>query len=226
MISFFNKKILISRADSNLGQELSIKLDKLGAKLVLIGENERKLKETISLLSDNKQVYHYYNFNDAENINELISMLVAYDNIRFDGYIHCEADSIHYNNCYEDFESFLKKDAYFYTSIINYLSQEEYSNNNMSILFLSSNFRKNILERNLLGMANHYAISNLSKILSIKYMHRQVRVNSVLSNFNQVNLNEKDYLNNYLEKTSNVVIYLMSESAKYIVGEEYVVDNY
>lgn len=226
MISFVGKKILISRADSDLGQKLSIKLDNLGAKLVLIGENEKKLKETISLLRNNKQIYHYYKFNDIEKINELISILVSYDNIKFDGYIHCEANSIHYDNCYEDFEFFFKKDAYFYTSMINYLSQDEYSNNNMSILFLTTNLRKNVLERNLLGMANHYAISNLSKILSVKYMHRQVRVNSVLSDFNQVNLNDKNYLNNYLEKTSNVVIYLMSESAKYIIGEEYVVDNY
>lgn len=226
MISFVGKKILISRADSDLGQKLSIKLDNLGAKLVLIGENEKKLKETISLLRNNKQIYHYYKFNDIEKINELISILVSYDNIKFDGYIHCEANSIHYDNCYEDFEIFFKKDAYFYTSMINYLSQDEYSNNNMSILFLTTNLRKNVLERNLLGMANHYAISNLSKILSVKYMHRQVRVNSVLSDFNQVNLNDKNYLNNYLEKTSNVVIYLMSESAKYIIGEEYVVDNY
>lgn len=223
MISFFNKKILISRADSNLGQELSIKLDRLGAKLVLIGENEEKLKEIISLLGDNKQVYHYCKFNNTEKINELISILVHHDNIKFDGYIHCEDNDIYHN--YKD-EDFLKKDALFYTSIIDYLSQDEYSNNNMSILFLSSNFRKNFLEKNLLAIANHYAISNLSKIISLKYMHRRFRVNSILSDFNPIDLNEKDCLNNYLEKTSNIVIYLMSESAKYIIGEEYVIDNY
>lgn len=222
MISFLDKKILITRADSDLGQKLSIKLDNLGAKIVLIGENEEKLKETISLLNNNKQIYHYYDFNNIENLNELISALVNYDNIKFDGYIHIEASSINYDNCYNDFENFLKKDAYFYTSMINYLSREEYSNTGMSILFLSTNLKKNILEKNLLGIANHYAISNLSKSISIKYFNRQIRVNSVLSDSKQIDLDKKDYL----EKTSNVVIYLMSESAKYIIGEEYVIDNY
>ena len=52
------KTILVTGASSGLGREISILLSQLGAKIVLIGRSETRLKETILLLSGKERGFH------------------------------------------------------------------------------------------------------------------------------------------------------------------------
>ena len=52
MICLKNKNIIITGASSGIGQATSILCSKLGARVLLIGRREEKLKEVISEMND------------------------------------------------------------------------------------------------------------------------------------------------------------------------------
>lgn len=210
MISFLEKKILITQADSNLGKKLALKLNNLGAKLVLIGENEIILKEIISITSS-KHTYLRIKIDEFENIDTLISNHIKSATTKFDGYIHCSTF----------LPKYFTSNAHFYIKMIGTICKDDYSNDNMSILLISDNSKNSITDINLSCIASNYSINNLSKIISLKYIHRKARVNTVIIDHVKINIDEENYINNI----SNVGIYLMSDSAKYIIGEEYIIDN-
>lgn len=210
MISFLEKKILITQADSNLGKELSLKLNNLGAKLVLLGENEIILKEIMSI-TNSKHSYLCIKIDEFEDINTLISNHIKSDSTKFDGYIHCSTL----------LPKYFTNNAHFYIKMIETICKNDYSNDNMSILLISDNSKNSITDINLPSMASNYSINNLSKIISLKYILRKIRVNTVIIDNIKINIDEESYINDI----SNVGIYLMSDSAKYIIGEEYIIDN-
>ena len=84
------KKILVTGASSGIGREISIHLSELGAKVVLVARDEDRLKETISLMKQpENHKYFSYDLEDIDNISILISNCIQYDNIKFDGFVHC-----------------------------------------------------------------------------------------------------------------------------------------
>ncbi len=90
MISFKNKKILVTGASSGIGREVAIHLSELEAKVVLIARDEDRLKETISLMKEpKKHKYFLYDLENIDDISTLVTNCVEYDNIKFDGFIHC-----------------------------------------------------------------------------------------------------------------------------------------
>ena len=48
--NLINKTILVTGASSGIGKSIAIECSRMGAKLILIGRNECRLKDTFSLL--------------------------------------------------------------------------------------------------------------------------------------------------------------------------------
>ena len=88
MITFQGKKILVTGASSGIGREISIQLAKLGAKVVLLGRNEEKLKKSLSMLEGIGHKYFVYDLKQIEGIKDIVESFIEYDNIKLDGFIH------------------------------------------------------------------------------------------------------------------------------------------
>lgn len=206
MISFNNKKILITNADTNIGKELSIKLSNLGAELILIGEDKKYLEEIISQLK-NKSTIYKYSFKDSNSFEELTSQLVE-KVIKLDGYIHCNF------LLEQDIKLYKKRNEsnieYYLTVLENIVKND--CSNNISVLLLLNNLDKT-LEHTPQYYYNYYGTSNMAKILSIKYLNKKIRINTILSDTNED------------EKLSNMATYLLSTSSQFIVGELYDISN-
>lgn len=74
--SLKDKTILITGASSGIGRATAIECSKLDAKVILLGRNEDRLKETLSLM-ENQELHTYYkvDLTHDDEVDELVSSL-------------------------------------------------------------------------------------------------------------------------------------------------------
>lgn len=74
-----NKRILITGSSDGLGKELAIAMSKLGAKIILHGRNEEKVKKVFKTLEGNDHSYIISDFNNPEKIAEKFASIKELD---------------------------------------------------------------------------------------------------------------------------------------------------
>lgn len=251
MITFKNKKILVTGASSGIGREVAIHLSELEAKVVLIARDEDRLKETLSLMKQTEiHKYFCYDLENIDDISTLVTNCVGYNNLKFDGFVHCAGVPAIYPLKvldYKKFEKVFKINTYSYLEIIKHLSKKQNSNDEASIIFLSSILEEYPKKAQIPYIISKVSASNISKAISLELQKRKIRVNSVLVgsvHTKMVEDTEKySLLASDVEKgklpehynpmwkllstkeVSNMIIFLLSDSARYIVGENYFIDG-
>ena len=75
------KSILITGASSGIGQATAIECSKLGAKVVLIGRNEDRLKYTLSQMEGEGHKYIVCDLSDSEELNRIIGEIPPLDGL-------------------------------------------------------------------------------------------------------------------------------------------------
>jgi enoyl-[acyl-carrier-protein] reductase (NADH) len=199
MISFKNKKVLIIGNNLGFEKDVAIKLNNLGANILLITQNEILAKETISLLKgDNNRYLNFTNIKDIENSVE-----------NTDIYIHFADEQI--DNLYlidhNKLQNIFNKNVTSYINFIKAISSKKQDVNNLSVLYISSN-------------SNQISGLNMSKTLSLELFEQNIRVNSLaIDNRYKYDFNENS--NELMERISSMASYIVSENAKFIVGEIY-----
>lgn len=199
MISFKNKKVLIIGNNLGFEKDIAIKLNNLGANILLIAQNEILAKETISLLQgDNNRYFNFTNIKDIETSVE-----------NTDIYIHFadEQSDNSYLMDYSNFQNIFDKNITSYINFIKAISSKKQNINNLSVLYISSN-------------SNQISALNMSKTLSLELFEQNIRVNSLaIDNRYKYDFNENS--NDLIERISSMASYIVSEYAKFIVGEIY-----
>lgn len=199
MISFKNKKVLIIGNNLGFEKDVAIKLNNLGANILLITQNEILAKETISLLKgDNNRYLNFTNIKDIENSVE-----------NTDIYIHFadeQSDNLYLMD-YSNLQNIFDKNITSYINFIKVISSKKQNIHNLSILYISSN-------------SNQISGLNMSKTLSLELFEQNIRVNSLaIDNRYKYDFNENS--NELMERISSMASYIVSENAKFIVGEIY-----
>lgn len=199
MISFKNKKVLIIGNNLGFEKDIAIKLNNLGANILLINENESLAKEILSLLQgDNNKYLNFTNIKDIENSVE-----------NTDIYIHFADEQI--DNLYlidhNKLQNIFNKNVTSYINFIKAISSKKQDVNNLSVLYISSN-------------SNQISGLNMSKTLSLELFEKNIRVNSLaIDNKYKYDFNENS--NELMQRVSSMASYIVSENAKFIVGEIY-----
>ncbi len=199
MISFKNKKVLIIGNNLGFEKDVAIKLNNLGANILLITQNEILAKETISLLQgDNNRYLNFTNIKDIETSVE-----------NTDIYIHFadeQSDNLYLMD-YSNLKNIFDKNITSYINFIKVISSKKQNINNLSVLYISSN-------------SNQISALNMSKTLSLELFEQNIRVNSLaIDNRYKYDFNENS--NELMERISSMASYIVSENAKFIVGEIY-----
>lgn len=85
-MDFSNKTIIVAGA-GGIGAATAIKLNSLGARIVLMDVNDDAMNETLALLKGNNQSYHC-DFSDVNGIESVIKNIID-NNGPIDGFVHC-----------------------------------------------------------------------------------------------------------------------------------------
>lgn len=181
MLELTNKKVLIIGASGDVGRATSIKLSELGAKIVLTGRDENKLKQTLSMLKGTGHHYIKFDVTDLENIPKLINDAVAYDDEKLTGLVYA-AGVMPIRPIKSTKSSFLNE-----VMTINYFSfieavrsfSDKRNSSGGSVVVLSSYASINGEKGQLAYAASKGAIDSSIKVLTKELYPKNYRINAI-----------------------------------------------
>ena len=251
MISFVGRKFLVTGASSGIGREICIHLSELGASVVLVARDETRLRETMGLMIEpGRHKYFVYDLENLDEISTLVERCVSFDGAKFDGLVYAAGiPSIYPLKVinYEKIDKTMRINSYAYLQLIKVLSKKQNSNDGASVVFLSSIVTKNYKKAQSLYLMSKISSEVLAKTLSLELSKRKIRINNILvgsthtymldqtqnirdlrdesSNAQEVEHYSETFKMLNPREISNMVLFLLSDSAKYIVGENYCIDG-
>lgn len=228
------KNILITGSTGGIGEITAKYLCKNGYNCVLLGRSEKILKELSQVLNGAQYiVYDLNNLKDIENIFTCISN----KNIKLDGLVHCAGISpllkVEENDI-SVMQNTFNINLFSFIELAKYFIQEKYSNENASIVAISSVVAKVASYRQTLYASSKAGLEVAVKCMSKEFMCRKIRVNCIEPGAVRTQMLEKltkesASLKEKFEKLyplgliepdniAEIVGFLLSTKAKYMTG--------
>jgi oxidoreductase, short chain dehydrogenase/reductase family len=242
--SLEGKKIIITGASSGIGRQCAIDCAKIGAKVVVIGRNESRLEETFSNLVGNGHLSINYDLTNFSQLSALIEGINAKIG-KVDGVVNCAGISttLPYKLLStEKLEEFFKVNVFSAVELTREVIKNKYMNPNGSVIFLSSIMGIVGDSGKALYSMTKGALISACRSLASEYAKRGIRFNCISPGAILTPINEHLPHMSDPEKraileskhplglgtttdVSNACIYLLSDAARWITGQNLVVDG-
>ncbi|KQC34056.1 3-oxoacyl-ACP reductase [Nonlabens sp. YIK11] len=240
IFSLENKTILVTGASSGIGREIAIACSNFGAKVLILGRNIERLKQTLSLLVGDGHSYHSLDLNDDKLVLEFCN-----SSIEIDGLVH--SAGIVKSQLF----SFLKEESFRHildTNLVapvmltKHLLKKKKINKESSIVFLSSISGPVVTYiGNSAYSASKSALCGIAKTMALELASKGIRVNTIMpamietelissidSSKEDIELDKKNYpLGDYgkPEDVAFSVIFLLSKASKWMTGTDLKLDG-
>jgi len=245
MINFKDKKILVTGASSGIGRQIAVRLSELGASVALIARDEARLKQTLSMMKEPaKHKIFAYDLQDIDGIAQLVSDCVKFDGVKFNGCVHAAGIPAIYPIKildYTAFEKAFKINAYSFIELVKQVAKKQNSNDNASAVFLSSILTKTATKGQLPYIISKGSLDIAAKAISNELLKRNFRINTVITGAvmtkmveetdtyrtlsNEARTPPENFKILSADEAANMVLFLLSDSARYVVGENYFIDG-
>lgn len=244
MISFSSdQKFIVTGASSGIGKSIALLLNELGASVVAIGRNldrlndlKRRAKTPESIFLEQKDLTE-----DVENLTIYVKSLKERYG-KFSGLAYCAGvTDVTPFKCLdmENVESIFKIDYYSPLFFVKgFLDKRNNIGKGTSVVLLSS-FAGSIAIKGMVAYCGaKAALINSSKVIAKEYALAGLRINTVspsdietpmtqtgeIKNFVEDRLSQYPFGVGKPEDVANMVIFLLSDKAKWITGQDYVID--
>lgn len=234
------KTILVTGASSGIGRATAIECSKMGAKVIITGRNEERLRETQRnlLMADHKFIVS--DLGEEKGIHNLVSQLPT-----IDGIVHCAGITSNLPFQFatrEKFDSIMDVNFYAPVEISRLTIKNKKLNKNSSIVFISSIsgvFTSSVALS--IYSASKGAINGLIKGLALDMALKGIRVNSVNPGIVETNIFDSGIIttdqlaiemNKYPlkrfgkpEEVAHAVVYLLSDASSWVTGANLLIDG-
>jgi len=244
LVDLSNKHIVITGASSGIGREVALLVNKLGAKVSLIGRKKDLLESLIQDLQVGENQFYEFDVTNFNDIDNLVSRIVATNGL-IDGFVH--SAGIEMTRPLK----MLKIEHYREVFDINTISALEITKSitkntnistNASIIYISSIV-------GILGQpgktaysASKGALIAAAKCLALELAPKGIRVNTILPALVETDMSSKilaslseEGKNNILKMhplgfgrpidIANSAAFLLSSAARWITGSEFLIDG-
>lgn len=244
--SLREKSILITGASSGIGRQCAIECSKMGASVVLMGRNEERLNQTLSLMQ-NRQKHLALTLDLVKYVavEEKVKEIVA-GRGKFDGLINCAGVSttLPLNTLTPGMmEQFFQINVIGAVNLTKQvLKSAHFSDKGGSIIFISSVMGTAGEKGKSVYSMTKGALNAATKSLSLEYAPRKIRINCispgvVVSPMSQSAVYSRDQKGldritelhplglGKPEDVANACIFMLSDASRWITGTNIIVDG-
>ncbi len=242
--SLDGKTIVITGASSGIGAQCAVDCSIGGAKVVLIGRNNERLQETLQRLNGNDHMICQFDLSNINKIGELIEGIVSSIG-KVNGFIHAAGVEL------TKPLSLIKEEDFLYLMNINvlsgleiakYLSKNKFRGENTKFVFLAS--ITSLIGRSglITYSASKGALVSAIRSMAIELSSKRINVNCIspgtvltpmMQNYlDTLSAEEREKRISgfplgigYPEDISHVCTFLLSDAARWITGQNFVVDG-
>lgn len=230
--SLVGKTILVTGASSGIGRGIAVTCSKMGAKVVINGRNEQKLKETLSMMEGEDHVLLFGDLTHKETIISVVDQLP-----KLDGIVHCAGigDRILCKNVVEsDIDKMMSVNFKAPVMLQTEILKQKKINKSGSIVFVASIANESPSIGNALYSASKGALISYANCLQMEVAPRLIRVNCISPAMVWTDLiikggvteeelkeDEQKYpLKRYgrPEDIANLAVYLLSDASSWMTG--------
>ena len=231
-----SKTIVVTGATSGIGEAVAERFAAEGARIVAIGRNMAQL-EKLGQKFPNQIFPFVYDLMNLDNMEEIF-IYCKENGLKLDGLVHCAGvafNNVIRSNDIEEMEQTMRINCFAFLELGKYFSMKKYSNNESSLVAISSiealKSDKGLSQYN----ASKAALNSVVKTMSKEFMRRKIRVNAILpANVKTPMLMATArQIENYIEKSEArqplgliepeyigyMAEYLMSDYARFMTGE-------
>jgi short-subunit dehydrogenase len=240
--NYFNYYYIITGATSGIGKGLTVELDKLGEKLILMARSKEKLVELEYSLNGK----HIYIEVDLTNIDDLMNVLKSKE-YKIKGFIHCaglESVLPLRQLSYLKFDYIMRLHVYSFVEIVKYIEKNKSLSDDFltSIIAISSIASQNGGIGQSMYAASKAGLESLVRVFSKELSNKKIRLNSIQPGIVNTEMTERwrrkigissiDELNllqlNGIAEISDIVsliLFLLMDNSKHISGTEIRIDG-
>lgn len=242
--SLEGKTVLVTGASSGIGRQCAIDCSRMGAKVAIIGRNEERLNETLSLMEGEGHSMYSYDLSHLDGIKELVALIVS-ERGKIDGVvcaagIEKSAPMKLLKPC--DYEDIIKINTISAFELVRQTTGIKTINSPASIIFISS--ITSVIARTCTAAysASKGALISGSKVMAVELAKRNIRVNcispgTILTPLMQNYLSQlsEDDLKKRVSgfplglgetsDVSNACVYLLSDASRWITGQNLIIDG-
>lgn len=244
LVDLSNKHIVITGASSGIGREVALLVNKLGAKVSLIGRKKDLLESLIQDLQGGENQFYEFDVTNFNDIDYLVSRIVATNGL-IDGFVH--SAGIEMTRPLK----MLKIEHYREVFDINTISALEITKSitkntnistNASIIYISSIVAILGQPGKTAYSASKGALIAAAKCLALELAPKGIRVNTILPALVETDMSSKileslseEGKNNILKMhplgfgrpidIANSAAFLLSSAARWITGSEFLIDG-
>ncbi len=236
--SLENKYILVTGSSSGIGRSCAVECSKMGAKLIITGRDEKRLKETLNALSGMGHKSMVADLRDDSDLDELVDKIEKLDGIVLNAGINPKK-----------LVRFIKRTDVDDVFSINFVSpilltqkllRKKKINKGASIVFMSSISTSYASISNSLYSASKGALNSFLRVLALEVSAQKIRVNAVQPGMVRTKMMESYAIKTELdawEKTyplgrfgepediAYACIYLLSDVSQWMTGSILTVDG-
>ena len=243
--SLDNKNIIVTGASSGIGQQVAISCSQMGARVVMIARNEKRLEETRRRLAGEGHMSISYDLTDLEHQKELVTDIVSQMG-PIDGLVNCAGISTVLPlklMTQETVEHFFRTNVYAPIELTRQvLGVKNVNKQGSSVIFFASVM--GVVGENaksLYSMTKGALISG-ARSIAVEYARKKVRVNVVSPGVVVTPINaHQPYIADpekhavleaqhplglgKSEDVANACVYLLSDASRWMTGQNLVVDG-
>ena len=175
--SLQGKTILITGASSGIGKGIAVECSKMGARIVVTGRNEERLKQTLDLLEGDGHIAIKADLDVQEDIDRLVSETPAVDGLVLNAGMVIKSPVKFVNQ--EKLDKIFQTNVYAPMLLTQGLLKRKKMNKGGSIVIMSSISVNYATMANVLYASTKGSLNSFMRVLALEVAPMKIRVNCI-----------------------------------------------